>query len=630
MSTASTTDSHPQHPRRSPVTETYTPDDDRKPVFSLRSMIPPSPKAEVLAGITVALALVPESVAFAFVAGVEPIIGLYSAFFIALIAAIAGGRPGMVSGATGAMAVVIIALVAMHGVAYLFPAVILCGLIQIAAGLLRLGKLIRMVPHSVELGFVNGLAIVIGLAQIGSFKRLGEDGLMHFLAGPNMALMVGLVVLTMAIIFLLPKLTKAVPSSLAAIIFVSLLAAGINQYGAKEGLAVATVKDALVDGQRAAKVATLARTEADTRAQNAAALVAETGLAGPGVMLAGQANLDSHDLHVAVEALPDDQVMAAISAINPAEVTMKAGLPIPYFVDAKYTDFLPPMNLATLWIILPFSLVLAGVGLIESLMTMRLIDEITETRGRGNRECIGQGSANVVCGIFGGMGGCAMLGQSLINVKSGGRNRLSAVVAALSLLAFILLIAPWIEQVSMAALVGVMGMVVIGTFEWTTLATWRKLPLSDVLIMIFVAGYTVFMHDLATAVILGVVLAALVYAWNASAHIMADVKLNEQGSKVYQLHGPLFFGSTETFKKLFTFDEDPDDVVIDFYFTRVWDQSGLEAINAITEKYAQQGKRIHLTHLSEECRKLLDKAGDLVEANVSEDPHYHVMTDRLG
>jgi SulP family sulfate permease len=608
-------------------TEPYTPPTDRQPLFALRSMIPASPKSEVLAGLTVALALVPESVAFAFVAGVDPIIGLYSAFFLCLIASVVGGRPGMISGATGAMAVVIVALVATHGVTYLFPAVVLCGLLQITVGLLRLGKLIRMVPYSVELGFVNGLAIVIGLAQIASFYTLGDDGLPALLDGPKLGLMIGLVVLTMAIIYLLPRLTKAVPSTLAAIVVVALIGAGINANWGGEP-PVTTVKDSLVDGQRAANVAVLARGEADSRAAAAAELVSNSGLSGAGVELASRAELDGHGVEEAIRELPPEQVAAAIESVDEEQVTMASGLPIPFFLDGRYDGLLPPLTWATLWIILPYSLILCGVGLIESLMTMRLIDELTETRGRGNRECVGQGTANVVCGFFGGMGGCAMIGQSLINVKSGGRARLSSIVAACSLLAFILLLAPLIEQVPMAALVGVMGMVVIGTFEWATLRTWRKLPLPDVLIMVFVAGYTVLMHDLATAVILGVIFSALSYAWKASTHLIADTKFNEHGSKIYQLHGPLFFGSTDSYKKLFDPANDPDDVVIDFYFTRVWDQSGLEAINAVAEKYGQLGKRVHLTHLSEDCRKLLDKASDLVEANISEDPHYHVMTDR--
>ncbi len=636
--------------------------DERPSRFGLRSMLPASPKADLLSGLTVALALVPEAVAFAFVAGVDPMIGLYSAFFIGLIAAVVGGRPGMISGATGAMAVVIVGLVAIHGVTYLFPAVILCGLIQITIGLLRLGKLIRMVPHPVMLGFVNGLAIVIGLAQIGSFKEIGSDGMLHFLNGSRLVVMVGLVALTMAIIYWLPKFTKAVPSSLAAIVTVSLLAAGINAFVPGDGgNSVPTVRDMLASGKQAAAVTGAAKAEVLARSEAARTLLEDNELVEAAQAAYAGANLDKDGIKAAVKALPEERRRAALASVEPAAVTMSGGLPKLFFLDERYVgsgvsegvgeagtehladsasasvgtgvaaagSLLPPFNFATLWIILPFALVLAGVGLIESLMTMSLIDELTETRGRGNRECIGQGTANIVCGMFGGMGGCAMIGQSLINVKSGGKGRLSGITAAVCLLLFILLLAPLIERVPMAALVGVMFMVVIGTFEWTTLKTWSKIPLSDVLIMIFVAGYTVVMHDLAMAVILGVVLAALVFAWKKSTHLIADVKFNEQGSKVYQLHGPLFFASDESFKALFNPAADPDDVVIDFYFSRVYDQSGLEAINGVTEKYAALGKRVHLTHLSDECRQLLDRAGDLVEPNISEDPHYHVMTDRL-
>ena len=604
-------------------------------------------RIEVLSGLTVALALVPEAVAFAFVAGVEPLVGLYAAFIVGLITAVFGGRPGMISGATGALAVVMVSLVALHGVEYLFATVVLMGLIQIFVGIMRWGKFIRLVPHPVMLGFVNGLAIVIGLAQIGSFKTLGDDGLLQFLETPRLLLMIGLVALTMAIIQFLPRLTKAVPSTLAAIVVVSLLGAGINAAfpgsGDDTAKTAPTVKDILVDGKRAAAVSGVAKAHATEQAAAAAALLDERGLAGPGVAVNPRPVLGHGDLHDAIHHLPADTVAAAVDTIKPADVTMKAALPRPYFLDPQYAGddetvgggLLPPITFATLWIILPYSLVLAGVGLIESLMTLSLIDEITETRGRGNRECIGQGVANVTSGFFGGMGGCAMIGQSLINVKSGGKGRLSGITAAVCLLMFVLLLAPLIEKVSIAALVGVMFMVVIGTFEWTTLKTWHKVPISDVFVMIFVAGYTVVMHDLASAVILGVVISALVFAWKKSTHLIADVKMTDaegQGgspSKRYQLHGPLFFASDEAFKALFDYDGDPDDVVIDFYYSRVYDQSALEAINAVTDKYAERNKRVHLVHLSEECQALLGKAGDLVEPNISEDPHYHVATDRL-
>lgn len=600
--------------------------------FSLRSKLPASPKADLLSGITVALALVPEAVAFAFVAGLDPMIGLYSAFMIGLVTAIFGGRPGMISGVTGAMAVVVVALVAIEGVTYLFPAVILCGLLQITVGLLRLGKLIRLVPHSVMLGFVNGLAIVIGLAQLGSFKTIGDDGLLHYLQGPRLYLMIGLVLLTMGIIFALPKLTRAIPSSLAAILVVTLLSLTINAAVPSDAdKPVLTVKDMLVDGQRAKVVTNLAKDKAKERTARAKEVLQDAGVAGPGIEVKPKDALKAHGIKESVDELSDDEIEAAVASVNPDEVSLKGGLPLPYFLDSQYAkDALPPLNLETLWKILPYSLILAGVGLIESLMIMSLIDELTETRGRGNRECIGQGMANMTCGFFGGMGGCAMIGQSLINVKSGGTGRLSGITAAVCLLLFILLLSPWIEIVPMAALVGVMFMVVIGTFEWTTLKTWHKVPYIDVLVMIFVAAYTVFMHDLATAVILGVAISALAFVWKTSRQLFADTKYNEHGSRIYQLHGPLFFGSVTSFKALFDPQNDPDDVVIDFYYTRVYDQSGLEAINAVAEKYSGQGKRVHLTHLSEECRRLLGKAGDLVEANLSEDPHYHVATDRLG
>ncbi|NND98826.1 MAG: SulP family inorganic anion transporter [Pirellulaceae bacterium] len=579
-----------------------------------------SVKNDILSGLTVALALVPEAIAFAFVAGVSPLIGLYSAFFIGLITAVFGGRPGMISGATGAMAVVVVALVAMHGVEYLFPTVILCGLLQIGIGLARLGKLIRMVPHPVMLGFVNGLAIVIGLAQLGSFKTLSTQGDLVFLSGPSLAIMLALVLLTMAIIWLLPKLTSAVPASLVAILTVTILSVGINRsMTTTDGQNVlATVGDMLKTNTQATAIAK-ARQELPATLSN-----------DPPITLASIQASSIAD----VDRVPVDSLKAANRSIDVSAIADEAGansgisggLPTLYFL--KYE--MVPFNFETLRIIFPFAIVLCGVGLIESLMTLTLIDEITETRGKGNRECIGQGTANLVCGLFGGMGGCAMIGQSLINVNSGGRGRLSGITAAVCLLMFVLFLAPLIEQIPMAALVGVMFMVVIGTFEWASLKMFRRMPQSDVFVMILVAGYTVLMHDLASAVILGVIVSALVFAWKHATHLGTDIKYNEFGSKIYQLHGPLFFASVSSFKEMFDVAEDPDDVVIDFYYSRVYDQSGLEAINQLAEKYEASGKRLHLTHLSSECRTLLDRAGDLVEINLSEDPQYHVAADRLG
>lgn len=588
-------------------------------VFDLRTAMSGSPKSDVLAGLTVALALVPESVAFAFVAGVPPLVGLYAAFIVCLLTSILGGRPGMISGATGAMAVVVVALVANYGIGYLFPAVVLCGLIQVAAGLLRLGKFIRIVPHPVMLGFVNGLAIVILLAQADSFKSLTGSGTMAFLSGTRLWIMLALVGATVGIIALLPRLTRAVPSSLVAIVAISLAAIAINAVvsdpGADADAPVRTVGDLLVDNTKAAAV-----TDAQ-RAKDAAAIAAAEASMPDDLRDALALEADAA---APVAPLTQTEIDAALASVDEATVGISGGLPRPAWLDFD----LPPFTLETLLIILPFSIILAGVGLIESLMTMTLVDELTQTRGNGNRECLGQGAANITCGFFGGMGGCAMIGQSLINVKSGGRGRLSGITAAASLLVFILFLAPLIESIPIAALVGVMLMVVIGTFEWTTLQTWRKIPKAEVLVMLVVAGYTVLMHDLATAVLIGVIMSALIFAWNKSKHLHADIQFNEHGSKIYQLHGGVFFGSVTRFRDLFTPEADPGDVVIDFYFSRVYDQSGLEAINTLAERYTALGKRLHLRHLSEDCRRLLDKAGDLVEVNISEDPHYHVATDR--
>jgi len=585
----------------------------RPKIFDLRGSASGSAKTEILSGLTVALALVPEAVAFAFLAGVPPLVGLYAAFIVCLLASVFGGRPGMISGATGAMGVVVVGLVATYGIGYLFPAVVLCGLIQLAVGLCRLGKFIRLVPHPVMLGFVNGLAVVILLAQFGSFKTLSPDGAMEFLSGPRLWIMLAMVAVTMAIIAFLPKLTKAVPSSLVAIVAVSLGAFAINSWAPREADGPApllTVRDMLVDSTRAAAITSA------QKAKDAEVIEATTAALPPSLAAAPKGEV--------VAPLTEAERAAAIASVDTAEVGISGGLPRPAWWDFE----LPPFSLETLLIILPFSIVLAGVGLIESLMTMTLVDELTETRGWGNRECVGQGIANTACGVFGGMGGCAMIGQTLINVKSGGRGRLSGVTAAVALLLFILFLAPLIEAVPMAALVGVMFMVVIGTFEWTTLQTWRRIPIPEVVVMLTVAVYTVVMHDLATAVLIGVAMSALAFAWNKSKHLVADTSFNEFGSKIYQVHGIVFFGTVQRFKDLFTPAKDPDDVVIDFYYSRVSDQSALEAINQLAGRYQKLGKRLHLRHLSEDCRRLLDKAGDLVEANISEDPHYHVLTDR--
>jgi SulP family sulfate permease len=497
-------------------------------------------KNDVLSGLTVALALVPEAVAFAFVAGVEPLVGLYAAFIVGIITAVIGGRPGMISGATGALAVVMVALVAEHGVEYLFATVVLMGLIQILAGVLKLGKFIRMVPYPVMLGFVNGLAIVIFLAQLNAFKVTDETGQTYWLQGQQLYVMLGLVALTMAIIYFLPKLTKAIPSSLAAIIVVTLI-----------------------------------------------------------VLLLGLDNRTVGDLASIAGGLPSFSIPSV------------------------------PLNLETLQIILPYAVILAAIGLIESLLTLSLIDELTETRGRGNQECIGQGVANTVTGFFGGMGGCAMIGQSMININSGGRGRLSGISAALFLLGFILFASSLIEMIPLAALTGVMLMVVIGTFEWASFRIMGKIPPADAFILILVSAVTV-ATDLAIAVIVGVIVSALVFAWEHAKHINVKTYEDKMGGKIYELHGPLFFASINNFQDLFDPKNDPDDVVVEFQHSRVMDHSAIEAIDNLAERYLNAGKRLHLRHLSAECRQLLRKAGDLVEVNVIEDPRYRVADDLLG
>ena len=572
---------------------------------------PANLKRELLSGLTVALALVPEAIAFAFVAGVSPIIGLYSAFFIGLLCALFGGRPGMISGATGAMAVVAVGLVSIHGIEYLFPTIILCGLLQMAAGTARLGVLIRMVPHSVMLGFVNGLAIVICMAQLGSFKTIDAVGSLEFMRGPSLVIMSSLVLLTMAIIWLLPKFTKAIPSSLAAILVVTGIGIACNQllpadYAAtNQTRVVLTVSDMLATNNKA--VAARQAIQANSESPSVDATHGHPGSTTP---------------------LTDSQISAATTAMNnlPEDATsIRAGLPTLFFLN----NALPPLTLETLRIIFPFAAILAAIGLIESLMTLTLIDEITETQGNSNRECLGQGFANIVCGLFGGMGGCAMIGQSLINVESGGRGRTSGIFAACCLLTFVLFLSSWIEMIPMAALVGVMFMVVIGTFEWASLKLYRKVPLTDFLVMVTVTLYTAVVHDLASAVIIGVIVSSLAFSFKHAKNVNADVRINEFGAKIYQLHGPLFFASATRFKELFDARQDPETVVIDFYYTRVYDHSGMEAIRFVAEKYQQQGKTVHLTHLSEACRAMLLKAGELVNVSFSDEPQYHVSTDRL-
>ncbi|MBD1557964.1 SulP family inorganic anion transporter [Vibrio sp. S9_S30] len=513
------------------------------PQFSKHSV-----KNDVLSGLTVALALVPEAVAFAFVAGVDPMVGLYAAFIVGLITSVFGGRPGMISGATGAMAVVMTSLVITYGVQYLFAAILLAGILQIAAGICKLGKFIRMVPHPVMIGFVNGLAIVIFLAQLGQFKAPDLKGVLTWLPGDQMLLMLGLVALTMSIIHFLPKFTTAVPSSLVAIVTVTGLVVGLD-------LETRTVVDFL---------RTMSGDEAAT--------------------LAG--------------SLPTFSIPSV------------------------------PVSFETLQIILPYAIILAAIGLIESLLTLTVLDEMTNTRGQSNRECVGQGMANVTCSMFGAMGGCAMIGQSMINVNSGGRGRLSGIVAALALLFFILFASNLIEMIPLAALVGVMFMVVIGTFEWATFKLARRVPKQDFFVIVLVTVVTV-LTDLAVAVAVGVIASALMFAWEHAKHIYATSKINDEGSKEYHVNGPIFFGSAANFLELFDAVNDPEDVIVDFASSRVADHSAIEAIETLAERYSAAGKTLHLRHLSQDCRALLDKAGSLVEINVKEDPSYKVATDIL-
>jgi SulP family sulfate permease len=508
-----------------------------------------SVKNDLLSGITVALALVPEAVAFAFVAGVSPVVGLYGAFMMGLITAIFGGRPGMISGATGAMAVVMVHLVSegnalggsdTTGLQFLFVTLILAGLIQVAAGVLRLGKFVRMIPHSVMMGFVNGLAIVIFLSQLSMFKSQGE-----WLSGSALSTMIGLVALTMAIMVGLPYLTKKVPAALTAIVVVSLLAI----FG----------------------------------------------------------NLETETVRSFVVANGGTGIQAGFPSFN---------LPIISF------------SLGTLFFILPYACILAAIGLIESLMTLNLIDELTDSHGSGNRECAAQGLGNIVNGFFGGMGGCAMIGQSIINIKSGGRGRLSGITAALALLGFILFGASYIEQVPIAALVGVMFMVVFGTFAWSSFQVWNKVPRSDVIVIVLVTSLTV-IFDLAIAVLAGVVVSSLVFAWENAKRIRARKHLDEHGVKHYEIYGPLFFGSIELFNSKFDVQNDPDEVVIDFKDSRILDQSAIECVNKLTERYLKKGKNIHLRHLSSDCVKLIQKAEKICDVNVLDDPDYFVAIDNF-
>jgi SulP family sulfate permease len=504
-------------------------------IFLSTNSSPLALKTDFLSGITVALALVPEAIAFALIAHVSPLTGLYAAFFICLITALFGGRPGMISGATGALAVVMVSLVVQHGVEYLFASVVLMGVFQLLFGAFKLGKFIRMVPFPVMLGFVNGLAIVIFLAQFGHFKTGGA-----WMSVDQWFVMGGLIALTVAIIYLLPKLTTAVPSALVAILAV-------------------------------------------------AGIVAATGI--------------------------DTKTVGDMGSIA-------GGLPAFHVPQVPFT-------LETFYIIAPYSLILAAIGLIESLLTLNLVDEITGTRGQPNKESLAQGAANVVAGLFATMGGCAMIGQSMINIGNGARHRLSGVVAAVFLLGFILFLSRWIEMIPLAALIGLMFVVAAKTFEWSSLQALRKIPRQDAIIVVGVTVITV-LTDLAIAVLSGVVFAALVFAWQHARQINVRTRIDDAGWKVYELEGSLFFASAANFAELFTPKDDPQHVVIEFGKAKVVDHSAIEAIDALALRYQQAGKVLHLRHLSPDCLELLDNAKPMVEVNAFEDPHYHIADNKLG
>lgn len=495
-------------------------------------------KNEVLAGLAVAMTMIPESLSFAILAGLSPLTGLYAAFLMGIVTAVLGGRAGMISGGAGATVVVLIALASSYGVEYLFAAVVLAGLLQVMVGAFKLGKFIRLIPQPVMYGFLNGLAIIIFMAQVAQFKVV-ENGIETWMQGSALYLMLGLTFLTIAIVFVVPKFTKAVPASLVAILVVFAI---VYFFGI------------------------------DTK-----------------------------------------------KVINIASV----GGSLPSFHIPEI-----PFTFETLKIIFPYALVMAGVGLIESLLTLNMVDEITNTKGHANREAAAQGIANITNGFFGGMGGCAMVAQTLVNISAGGRARLSAIVASITILIVILVASPVIEQIPMAALVGVMMMVAIGTFEWVSFRIINKMPRHDIFVGMLVAIITVVLHNLALAVLIGVVISALVFAWESAKRIRARKYIDDQGVKHYEIYGPLFFASTTVFNEKFDVLNDPEQVVINFKESRVVDMSAIDALNKLTERYQKQGKKVQLTHLSPDCRKLIKNAEDIIRVNVIEDPTYKVMLDQ--
>ncbi|QYJ68316.1 SulP family inorganic anion transporter [Flavobacterium litorale] len=494
-------------------------------------------KNEILAGLTVAMTMIPESLSFAILAGFPPLVGLYAAFIMGLVTAVFGGRPGMVSGGAGATVVVLIALMQSNGIEYVFAAVALAGVLQILVGIFKLGKFIRLVPSPVMYGFVNGLAVIIFMSQLEQFKTV-VNGESTWLTGTALYIMAGLVALTIAIVVILPRITKAVPASLVAIIVVFAIVLGF-------GIETKTVED-----------------------------------------------------------------IASVSG----------GFP-PFHVP----DI--PLNIETLKIIFPYSLIMAAVGLTEGLLTLNLVDEITGTRGNSNRECIAQGGANMLNGFFFGMGGCPMIAQTLVNLSAGARARLAGIIASVTILLIILFGAPVIGKVPIAALVGVMIMVAIGTFEWASFSIANKMPRHDIITGALVAIITVWLHNLALAVLIGVIIAALVFAWESAKRIRARHYIDDNGVKHYEIYGPLFFGSTQVFLDKFDVGTDPDEIIIDFKESRIADMSAIETINGLTQKYSKVGKKVHLRYLSDDCRRLLSNAEAIIDVNIMEDPTYKVVTD---
>ncbi len=495
-------------------------------------------KTEILAGLTVAMTMIPESLSFAILAGFPPLVGLYAAFIMGLITAVLGGRPGLVSGGAGATVIVLIALMKTHGLEYVFAAVAMAGIIQIIVGLFKLGKFIRLVPQPVMFGFVNGLAIIIFMSQLEQFKTL-INGKMEWLSGSPLYIMLGLVALTISIVIFLPKITKVVPASLVAIIVVFFIVLGFGI---------------------------------------------------------------------------DTKLVKSIASVS-------GGLP-PFHIPNV------PFNFEMIKIIFPYGLIMAGVGLTEGLLTLNLVDEITETKGNGNRESIAQGVANIFNGFFYGMGGCPMIAQTLVNLNAGARARLSGIVAALTILMIILVGAPIIERVPMAALVGVMMMVAVGTFEWMSFRIVNKMPWQDIFIGIMVAVITVWLENLALAVLIGVIISALVFAWESAKRIRAKKYIDEEGVKHYEIFGPLFFGSVAAFNEKFDVAGDPDDIVINFKESRVFDMSGIDALNKLTERYKNANKKLHLKYLSEDCKRLLKNADEVIDVNIIHDPSYLIASDK--